>query len=169
VLGSGGGCGKERNGAPAASNRRAHGEGRGKENGGGGPGFGAVWRGKRRRGPARSEGGSVTWADTAWTQRLRAAPTVAGRACLAGASCEQGRTAACVTRDDTANRWGRATSRLGGSGRGAGGSASEWGSMAWGTDRRARQHSATRLGFKPIPTESKIFQMVQTDSKFFKL
>jgi hypothetical protein len=124
---------------------------------------------KRRRGLARSEGGSVTWADTAWTQRLRAAPTVAGRACLAGASCEQGRTAACVTRDDTANRWGRATSRLGGSGRGAGGSASEWGSMAWGTDRWARQHSATRLGFKPIPTESKIFQMVQTDSKFFKL
>jgi hypothetical protein len=37
-----------------------------------------------------------------------------------------------------------------------------------GADRRARQHSADRFGFKPIQTESKIFQMVQTDLKFFK-
>jgi hypothetical protein len=34
VLGSGGGHGKERNGAPAASKRRARREGWGKENGG---------------------------------------------------------------------------------------------------------------------------------------
>jgi hypothetical protein len=35
VLGSGEGCGKERNGAPAASNRRPRGEGQEKETGGG--------------------------------------------------------------------------------------------------------------------------------------
>jgi hypothetical protein len=45
----------------------------------------------------------------------------------------------------------------------------EWGSVARAANRRARQHSAARFGFKPIQTESKIFQTVQTDSKFFKL
>jgi hypothetical protein len=39
----------------------------------GSPGFGAAWWGKRRMGPARSKGGSVTWADTARTRWLRAA------------------------------------------------------------------------------------------------
>jgi hypothetical protein len=40
------------------------------------------------------------------------------------------------------------------------------GSVVVAADTRARQHSATRFGFKPIQTESKLFQM---DSKFFKL
>jgi hypothetical protein len=51
---------------------------------------------------------------------------------------------------------------------GAGGSETKQGTAVRGADRRARQHSAARFGFKPIQTESKIFQMVQTDLKFFK-
>jgi hypothetical protein len=35
-------------------------------------------------------------------------------------------------------------------------------------DRRVRQHSAARFIFKPIQTKSKIFQTVQSDSKFSK-
>jgi hypothetical protein len=56
----------------------------------------------------------------------------------------------------------------GGQRRCAKGSEREQGSTARGADQRARQHSAVRFGFKPIQTESKIFQMVQTDSKFSK-
>jgi hypothetical protein len=34
------------------------------------------------------------------------------------------------------------------------------GEVMWrGADMRARQHSATRFGFKPIQTESNLFQM----------
>jgi hypothetical protein len=62
-------------------------------------------------------------------------------------------------RNGAVDRWGRAMSGPRGSGRGAGGSASERGSVARGADQRARQHSAARFGFKPI----------QTDSKFFKV
>jgi hypothetical protein len=62
----------------------------------------------------------------------------------------------------------RATSVPGGQRLGAGGSETKQGSAVRGADRRARQHSAARFGFKPIQTESKIFQMVQTDLKFFK-
>jgi hypothetical protein len=40
------------------------------------------------------------------------------------------------------------------------------GSMAAAAATRDRQHSAARFGFKPIQTESKLFQ---TDSKFSKL
>jgi hypothetical protein len=52
---------------------------------------------------------------------------------------------------------------------GAGGSERERGSVARGADQRARQHSAGRLCFKPIHTESKILQTVRMDSKFSKL
>jgi hypothetical protein len=38
--------------------------------------------------------------------------------------------------------------------------------MAAAADKRARQHSAARFSFKPIQTESKLFQ---TDSKFSKI
>jgi hypothetical protein len=92
---------------------------------GGGLGFGSVWRGKWRRGPAQSEGGSVTWDGMTRTRWLRAAPTAAGGA-------------RCAMRDEMAERWGQATSGPGGSGRGAGGSASERGRVAQGADRRAQ-------------------------------
>jgi hypothetical protein len=64
--------------------------------------------------------------------------------------------------------WDRETSGPGGSD-GVRERVRERGSIAQGADRRARQHSVARFGFKPIQTESKIFQMVQMDSKFFKL
>jgi hypothetical protein len=82
---------------------------------GGGPGFSAVWRGKRRR-----VQGSATLIGTARTQRLWAALIAAGGARLTGAAgvgCEQGRMAACATRNGAADRWGRATSEPSGSGR----------------------------------------------------
>jgi hypothetical protein len=66
--------------------------------------------------------GSVTLTSTARTRRLRAAPTAAGGACLtgvAGAGFKQGRMAVCAMRNDAVDRWGRATSGPGGSGRGA--------------------------------------------------
>jgi hypothetical protein len=44
---------------------------------------------------------------------------------------------------------------------GAGGSASEQGSAAWGADRWARQHSARWFGFKPIQIGSNGFKFVQ--------
>jgi hypothetical protein len=65
-----------------------------------------------------------------------------------------------------ADRRDRATAGLGGQRLGAGGSEREQGSTVRGVDRQAQQHSAARLGFKSIQTESKIFQ---TDSKFPKL
>jgi hypothetical protein len=107
---------------------RRHGR-RGK--GQGGPGFGAVWRGKTEEGSSSVRG----WVgDVGWHGMDAAALTVASGACIKGAGCEQGRTAAHVRRDSAADRSGRATSRPGGNGRGAGGSVSERGSMAWGTD-----------------------------------
>jgi hypothetical protein len=110
-------------------------------------------RGSTPRGGGNGGGvrGSMTWTDTARTRWLWAAPTAAGSACLAGAAgagCEQGRTAACVTRNGAADRWG--------------GSASERGSTARCADRRARQHSAARFGFKPIQTGSNGFKFGET-------
>jgi hypothetical protein len=121
-------------------------------------------RGSTPRGGGNGGGvrGSMTWTDTARTQWLRAAPTAVGGACLAGAGCEQGRTAACVTRNGAADRWGRATLGPGGSGWGAGGSASERGSTARCADRWSRQHSAARFGFEPIQTGSNGFKFGET-------
>jgi hypothetical protein len=68
-----------------------------------------------------------------------------------------------------ADRRDRATTGPSGQRLGAGGSERERGSVARGADRQARQHSAGRLCFKPIHTESKILQTVRMDSKFSKL
>jgi hypothetical protein len=51
---------------------------------------------------------------------------------------------------------------------GAGGSERERGSAAWGTDWHARQHSASRPGFKPDSNRLKQFKKVQTVSKLPK-
>jgi hypothetical protein len=117
---------------------------------------GSAPRGGENEGGVR---GLATWTGMTQTRWLRAAPTEAGGACLAGMGYEQGRTAACATRNSAADKWGQAMSGPGGSGRGAGGSVSERDSAPQSADRQARLHSAARFGLKPI----------QTDSKFFKL
>jgi hypothetical protein len=92
-------------------------------------------------------------------------PPTGGR-CRCRAIGEGGGARATLAR--AADRQGRATAGPSGSD-GVRERVREWGSVARAADRRARQHSAARFGFKPIQTESKIFQTVQTDSKFFKL
>jgi hypothetical protein len=130
---------------------------RGRQRRGGGPRFDAAWRGKRRRGPGFDD------MDRHGTNAMApGCSNSGGRACLAGAGCEQGRTAACVTRNGAADRWGRATLGPGGSGWGAGGSANELGSTARCADRWARQHSAARFGFEPIQTGSNRFKFGET-------
>jgi hypothetical protein len=115
----------------------------------GGPGFSAAWRGKRGR-----ERGPDAVGDSSAGRWARAAPLPRDR----------GGRRARVTRARAANRRDRASSGLSGND-GVRERVREWGSAARGADRWARQHSATWFGFKPIQTESKIFQ---TDSKFFK-
>jgi hypothetical protein len=170
VLGSGGGHGKERNGALVASNWRARGEGQEKENGWGvrgsaprgGENRGGVRLGPRagrRRGPARHEHSGFKL-----LRQQRA--THASLEWGASAANRGGRRRARRGTARLTGGGGRATSGPGGSGRGAGESVSERGSATRGTDWRARQHNAAHFSFKPIQTESKIFQTVQTDSKF---
>jgi hypothetical protein len=134
----------------------------GEEKGAGGPGsapHGGREQGRERGPRARSGGTSRATGIGPW-------PTGAGSAVVA----RQGRAAGHGSLDArVADRRGRATSGPGGQRRGVGGSEREQGSVARGADRRAGQHSASRFGSKPIQTESKIFQMVQTDSRFFKL
>jgi hypothetical protein len=65
----------------------------------------------------------------------------------------------------TADKWGRAVVGPGGQRRGMG-RQERVGSMAAAAATQDRQHNAARFGFKPIQTESKLFQ---TDSKFSKL
>jgi hypothetical protein len=43
---------------------------------------------------------------------------------------------------------------------------SEWGSVARGADRQARQHSAAWFGFKPNKKHSKWFKRIQNSPKF---
>jgi hypothetical protein len=131
---------------------------RGRQGRGGGPGFGAAWRGKRRR-------GSVTWTGTAQTRRLWAAPTAASGACLigvAGAGCKQGRTAVCMTQNDATNRWGRATSGPGGSDRGA---------AVVRASRVARRRALDGRADSIVPPRSVLnrFKTVQTDSNLLNL
>jgi hypothetical protein len=82
------------------------------------------------------------WTGTARTRRLQAALT-----------------AVCATRNGAADRWGRATSRPGGNGRGAGGSASEG---------AARLRALTGGPGSTVPPGSVLnrFKWIQNSSKF---
>jgi hypothetical protein len=97
------------------SNRWARGEGREKENEGGGV-----------RLYSRPHGEMEERSDSAQTWRLRAAPTAVGGAHLVGAGCAQGRTTACATWDGAADRWDLVTSGPGGQRLGAGESGAAW-------------------------------------------
>jgi hypothetical protein len=115
-------------------------------------------KGETGRRSAPFYGGSAAWAERKGAGDPGAAgdssggrhqPPAGGRRCCRVTGEGDGARAA--------DRRDRTTSGPGGQRLGAGGSEREQGSVAWGTDRWARQDNAARFGFKPIQTKSKIF------------